>query len=126
MLFVLLMWLFAGVYFWCVDGASHRGSPTVILTRPPYPTLRLDQILQYKAQQGVKIYVLLYKEVDYVGQSNDSLRSKSYLESLHPNIRAIRHPNKFVGGATAVLWSHHEKIVVIDRYRALTRVQLMH
>lgn len=94
---------------------SWKNSPTVLLTRPPYPTLRLDQILKYKADQGVKIYLLLYKEVDYVGQGNDSLRSKTYLESLSPNIRCIRHPNKFIGGSTAVMWSHHEKTVVIDR-----------
>lgn len=94
---------------------SWKNSPTVLLTRPPYPTLRLDQILKYKADQGVKIFLLLYKEVDYVGQGNDSLRSKTYLESLSPNIRCIRHPNKFIGGSTAVLWSHHEKSVVIDR-----------
>lgn len=38
-------------------------SPSVILTRPPLPPIRLDQILKYKANQGVKIYILLYKEV---------------------------------------------------------------
>jgi phospholipase D1/2 len=95
---------------------SWKNSPTVLLTRPPYPTLRLDQILKFKADQGVKIFLLLYKEVEYVGQGNDSLRTKTYLESLSPNIRVIRHPNKFIGGSTAMLWSHHEKSVVIDRY----------
>jgi phospholipase D1/2 len=96
---------------------SWKNSPTLVLTRPPYPTLRLDQILKYKADQGIKIFILLYKEVEYVGQGNDSLRSKTYLEGLSPNIRVIRHPNKFIGGSTAMLWSHHEKSVVIDRYR---------
>lgn len=92
-----------------------KNSPTVILTRPPLPALRLDQILKYKANQGVKIFLLLYKEVEGIGQGNDSGRAKSYLESLSPNIHCIRHPNKFIGGSTAVLWSHHEKTVVIDR-----------
>lgn len=50
------------------------------------------------------------------GLGNESLRSKNYLESLNShNIYVIRHPNKFIGGSTALLWSHHEKIVVIDR-----------
>lgn len=40
-------------------------SPNVLLTRPPLPPLRLDQILKYKADQGVKIYILLYQEVSY-------------------------------------------------------------
>jgi phosphatidylserine/phosphatidylglycerophosphate/cardiolipin synthase-like enzyme len=43
--------------------ASWMVSPTLLLTRPPLPPLRLDQILRFKAEQGVKIYVLLYKEV---------------------------------------------------------------
>ena len=43
--------------------ASWMVSPTLLLTRPPLPPLRLDQILRFKAEQGVKVYVLLYKEV---------------------------------------------------------------
>eukprot|EP01038_Epipyxis_sp_PR26KG_P013202 gene13202-17691_t len=94
---------------------SWKNSPTVILTRPPLPSIRLDQILKFKAEQGVKIYVLLYKEVEYVGNSNDSQNAASYLRSLSKNIQVIRHPNKIIGGSTAVLWSHHEKVVVVDR-----------
>lgn len=94
---------------------SWKNSPGVLLTRPPHPPLRLDQILKLKADQGVQIRILLYKEVEYVGQGNDSGKSMAYLESLSPNIKCIRHPNKFIGGSTAILWSHHEKLVVIDR-----------
>lgn len=94
---------------------SWKNSPGVLLTRPPLPPLRLDQLLQMKAEQGVMIYVLLYKEVEHIGQGNDSLNTKKRLETLSSNIRVIRHPNKFIGGATAVLWSHHEKLVIIDR-----------
>jgi hypothetical protein len=94
---------------------SWKNSPTVLLTRPPLPPLRLDQILKYKADQGVKIFVLLYKEVEGIGQGNDSYNVMSKLEKLSPNIKCIRHPNKFIGGATAVLWSHHEKLAIIDR-----------
>ena len=94
---------------------SWKNSPCVLLTRPPMPPVRLDQLLRYKAEQGVKIHILLYKEVEMAGQGNDSGKAQNYLESLHPNIQCIRHPNKFVGGSTAVLWSHHEKLVVVDR-----------
>lgn len=94
---------------------SWKNSPGVLLTRPPLPSLRLDQLLKYKADQGVKIYILLYKEVEHIGQGNDSHAAKLKLEALSPNIQCIRHPNKWFGGSTAVLWSHHEKLVVIDR-----------
>jgi phosphatidylserine/phosphatidylglycerophosphate/cardiolipin synthase-like enzyme len=40
-------------------------SPELYLRRPPayHPEWRLDKILRRKAQQGVKIYVIVYKEV---------------------------------------------------------------
>ena len=94
---------------------SWKNSPKVLLTRPPLPPLRLDQILKYKAEQGVKIYILLYKEVELAAQGNESFAARRYLESLHANITCLRHPNKLIGGSTAVLWSHHEKLVIIDR-----------
>lgn len=43
--------------------ASWMVSPTLLMTRYPFPPVRLDHILKLKADQGVKIYVLLYKEV---------------------------------------------------------------
>ena len=89
-------------------------SPMLIMTRPPAPPIRLDQILKYKADQGVKIWVLLYKEIESFLE-NESLKCRLFLEALHPNINVIRHPNKMLGGSTAVFWSHHEKILVIDR-----------
>jgi hypothetical protein len=77
--------------------------------------IRLDQLLKYKAEQGIKIYILLYKEAKYVGQGNDSRNVMKKLENLSSNIHVIRHPNKFIGGSTTLLWSHNEKMVVIDR-----------
>jgi hypothetical protein len=35
----------------------------LILTRPPLPPTRLDQIIQYKVNQGVKFYFLINKQV---------------------------------------------------------------
>ncbi len=50
------------------------------------------------------------------GQGNDSNKAKNYLLNLSPNIFVIRHPNKLFGRTKAVLWSHHEKLVIIDRF----------
>lgn len=88
--------------------------PKVYLTRPPDPPLRLDQILRYKAEQGVHVYILLYQEVDFA-MANASNQSKGFLKNLHSNIHIVRHPNKFRGGSTALLWSHHDKVVVVDQ-----------
>jgi phospholipase D1/2 len=40
-------------------------TPELYLRRPPaaHPEWRLDRLLKRKAQQGVKIYVVVYKEV---------------------------------------------------------------
>ena len=40
-------------------------SPELHLRRPPtyYPEWRFDRIIQRKAQQGVKVYVIVYQEV---------------------------------------------------------------
>ena len=40
-------------------------TPELYLRRPPayFPEWRLDRLLQRKAQQGVKIHVIVYKEV---------------------------------------------------------------
>ena len=42
--------------------------------------------------------------------NNDSSYTKRYLESLSENINVVRHPTHIM-----VLWSHHEKSVVIDQ-----------
>jgi phospholipase D1/2 len=40
-------------------------TPELYLRRPPayYPEWRLDRVLKRKAEQGVKVYVIVYKEV---------------------------------------------------------------
>lgn len=40
-------------------------SPEVYLRRPPsdFPEYRLDRLLKKKAEQGVKVYIGIYKEV---------------------------------------------------------------
>ena len=89
-------------------------TPELYLKRPPekYPEYRLDNLLLKKAQEGVMIYIFLFKEVT-VALPIDSAYSKQVFSLLHPNIRVQRHPDHVIGGI--VYWAHHEKIVVIDQ-----------
>ncbi|CAI2169391.1 2838_t:CDS:10 [Funneliformis geosporum] len=88
-------------------------SPELYLRRPPSKNeeYRLDRLLKKKAEEGVMIYVIVYKEVKLT-LSLDSWHTKSSLQSLHPNIRVQRHPDH--GPEGTVFWAHHEKMVVID------------
>ncbi|KAK6187642.1 hypothetical protein SNE40_005621 [Patella caerulea] len=90
-------------------------SPEIYMKRPitEGDKWRLDMILKRKAEAGVKIYILLYKEVT-MALGIDSAYSKSTLLNLHPtNIKIMRHPDHLPGGV--LLWAHHEKMVVIDQ-----------
>ncbi|KAJ2691788.1 hypothetical protein H4R19_006287, partial [Coemansia spiralis] len=88
-------------------------SPEVHLRRPPalHEEYRLDRLLKRKAEEGVKIYVTVYKEVT-VSLTINSAYTKRKLQSLHPNIIVQRHPDHLAGGT--MFWAHHEKIVVVD------------
>lgn len=35
-------------------------NPETLLTRPPLPPVKFSNLLRYKSQQGIKIYILLY------------------------------------------------------------------
>lgn len=63
-------------------------SPEIYLKRPMFEgnRWRLDEILKRKAQNGVRVFVLLYKEVE-MALGIKSGYSKQVLQSLHPNIR---------------------------------------
>eukprot|EP01104_Vermistella_antarctica_P020353 TRINITY_DN8681_c0_g1_i1.p1 TRINITY_DN8681_c0_g1~~TRINITY_DN8681_c0_g1_i1.p1 ORF type:complete len:1537 (+),score=341.51 TRINITY_DN8681_c0_g1_i1:99-4709(+) len=75
---------------------------------------RLDNLLQRKAEEGVEIYVLLYKEIESILPTS-SLRVRGLFENLHPNIRVIRHPNHSLASTAPFFWSHHDKLVVVDQ-----------
>jgi phospholipase D1/2 len=75
---------------------------------PPYS--RLMDILFQCANKGVKVYVLVYAECSLALTLNSS-HSQHALEALHPNIQVERHPVN----CTDLLWSHHEKLVIIDQ-----------
>ena len=75
---------------------------------PPY--IRLKDILYQQATKGVKIYILVYQECS-LALTLDSQHTQQSLEKLHPNIIVTRHPS----GLSDLLWSHHEKLVIIDQ-----------
>ena len=89
-------------------------SPELYLKRPVSEDLnqdsRLDRVLQSAANRNVKIHIILYKEVTFA-LYNDSKYAKKKLESLSDNIEVIAHPGNFI-----FMWSHHEKMIVIDQY----------
>ena len=83
---------------------------------------RLDSLLLRKARQGVRVHVVVYKEVTLAFSIN-SQHTKTVLERLHPNITVQRHPDHNLLFAAAagstqsatIWWAHHEKIVVVDQ-----------
>jgi len=89
--------------------------PELYLKRPTDDLqYRLDKILLKKAKEGVKVYVLLFKEVT-LAISLLSSRTKNVLtqNGKNPNIKVLRHPEHSPAGV--MLWSHHEKCVIIDQ-----------
>ncbi|KAH8494934.1 hypothetical protein H0E87_018202 [Populus deltoides] len=87
--------------------------PELYLRRPfrDHASSRLDSLLEIKAKQGIQIYILLYKEVALALKIN-SVYSKRKLLSIHENVRVLRSPDHFSTGV--YLWSHHEKLVIVD------------
>uniref|UniRef100_A0A3Q2LCW6 Phospholipase n=1 Tax=Equus caballus TaxID=9796 RepID=A0A3Q2LCW6_HORSE len=87
-------------------------SPEIFLKRPVVEgnRWRLDYVLKRKA--GVRIFVMLYKEVELALGINSEY-SKRTLMRLHPNIKVMRHPDHV--SSSVYLWAHHEKLVIIDQ-----------
>ncbi|KAJ2050353.1 hypothetical protein H4S04_002651 [Coemansia sp. S16] len=88
-------------------------SPEIHLRRPYHlnEEYRLDRLLKRKAEEGIKIYIVVYKEVT-VSLTINSAYTKRKLQSLHPNIMVQRHPDHLAGGT--MFWAHHEKMVIVD------------
>ncbi|KIM30587.1 hypothetical protein M408DRAFT_7620 [Serendipita vermifera MAFF 305830] len=75
-------------------------TPELYLRRPPakFPEWRIDRLLKSKAQQGVKVYIIVYKRhPDHVGSG--MLLTRAPVDSTR-------------------FWSHHEKVVIIDNHYA--------
>ncbi|XP_074081518.1 phospholipase D2 isoform X2 [Macrotis lagotis] len=84
-------------------------SPEIYLKRPAQSDdWRLDIMLKKKAEEGVRVSVLLFKEVELALGINSGY-SKKALMQLHPNIKVMRHPDH------VTLWAHHEKLLVVDQ-----------
>eukprot|EP01088_Endostelium_zonatum_P019194 TRINITY_DN6502_c0_g1_i1.p1 TRINITY_DN6502_c0_g1~~TRINITY_DN6502_c0_g1_i1.p1 ORF type:complete len:1166 (-),score=298.89 TRINITY_DN6502_c0_g1_i1:43-3540(-) len=69
---------------------------------------RLDNVLLQRAEAGVKIYILIWNASAKVFHL-ESPYVTTYMNKLHSNIIAMRHPNW-----TPIVWSHHQKTVVVD------------
>ena len=104
-------------------------SPEVFLRRPVYEKeyidmaekklitknfgqnmTRLMDVLNYKARQGVQVYILVYYECSLALTLN-SKHTEEAFKSINQNIKVTRHPSD----AFTLLWSHHEKLVIIDQ-----------
>ncbi|KAF9354805.1 Phospholipase D1 [Mortierella sp. AD094] len=121
---VSAQWLVDGRdYFWNVSKAMEMAKETIYILDwmlSPEILLRRHQrdgvdwslmsILERKAKEGVKIYIVMYSEVD-AAMHLASLRAKKLLRKLCPeNIWVQRHgPN-----LKTAWWAHHEKLIVID------------
>ena len=80
-------------------------------------------MLKRRAEAGVKIFVIIYKEVEAAISCN-SAHTKHALQNLCPkgspgfgNIKVMRHPDHNVFenmGDMTFYWAHHEKFIVID------------
>ena len=71
---------------------------------------RLMDVLDYKAKQGVKIYILIY----YEWGATISVNSKfveNLFKKLNNDIIVVRFPIK----QKVLLWVNHEKLVIIDK-----------
>lgn len=126
---VFAQWLVDGRdYMWNVSRAISMAkdviyihdwwlSPELYMRRPPCISQRwrLDRLLQQKASEGVKIFVIVYRNVE-AAVPIDSEYTKRSLLNLHPNIFVQRSPNQYK--KNQFFFAHHEKVCIIDHYIA--------
>ncbi|CEJ81882.1 Putative Phospholipase D [[Torrubiella] hemipterigena] len=122
---VFAQWLVDGRdYMWNVSRAINMAkdviyihdwwlTPELYMRRPAAISQkwRLDRLLQKKAREGVKIFVIIYRNVE-AAIPIDSEHTKFSLLNLHPNIFVQRSPNQFK--KNQFFFAHHEKICVVD------------
>ncbi|KAF7542643.1 hypothetical protein G7Z17_g11403 [Cylindrodendrum hubeiense] len=122
---VFAQWLVDGRdYMWNVSRAINMAkdviyihdwwlSPELYMRRPAAISQkwRLDRLLQKKAREGVKIFVIVYRNVE-AAIPIDSEYTKFSLLNLHPNIFVQRSPNQFK--KNQFFFAHHEKICIVD------------
>ncbi|EHA24902.1 hypothetical protein ASPNIDRAFT_200845 [Aspergillus niger ATCC 1015] len=95
-------------YIWILDWWL---SPELYLRRPPakHEQYRLDRMLLAAAQRGVRVNIIVYKEVTQA-LTLSSHHTKHHLEDLHENIAGIYGMHEDV----ILYWAHHEKLCLID------------
>lgn len=122
---VFAQWLVDGRdYMWNVSRAISMAkdviyihdwwlSPELYMRRPAAISQkwRLDRLLQRKAQEGVKVFVIVYRNINSAIPI-DSEYTKFSLLDLHPNVFVQRSPNQI--RQNTFFWAHHEKICVVD------------
>jgi len=88
-------------------------SPELYMRRPAAISQkwRLDRLLQRKAREGVKIFIIMYRNINSAIPI-DSEYSKFSLLELHPNVFVQRSPNQF--RQNTFFWAHHEKLCLVD------------
>lgn len=93
-------------------------SPELLLKRPASanPSSTILEVLGELADRKVNVYIHVYKEVSLALTLN-SLHTKQTFKHRSSRIRIIRHPHRSIVGRQ-FLWSHHEKVIVIDHYLA--------
>ncbi|XP_043803010.1 phospholipase D2 isoform X1 [Apis laboriosa] len=119
---------------WFVDGSSYMSavadalenakeeifiadwwlSPEIYMKRPVSDDYwRLDKILERKASNGIKVFIMIYKEVEVALGINSFYSKQRLVEKCPENIKVLRHPDHARVGI--FLWAHHEKIVIVDQ-----------
>lgn len=90
-------------------------SPELFLKRPVSLNrntyTRLDRILKRIAENGVLIKIIVYNEPK-LALTIDSEHTQVSLQKMHDNITVLRHPSYIL---PTFLWSHHEKMIIIDQ-----------
>ncbi|MCJ1365595.1 Phospholipase D1 [Acarospora aff. strigata] len=123
---VFAQWLVDGRdYMWNVSRAISMAkdviyihdwwlSPELYMRRPAAISQkwRLDRLLQRKAREGVKVFVIMYRNINSAIPI-DSEYTKFSLLDLHPNVFVQRSPNQF-RLQNAFFWAHHEKVCIVD------------
>ncbi|CAF1160558.1 unnamed protein product, partial [Didymodactylos carnosus] len=91
-------------------------SPELMLVRPSNdPLHRLDNLLGKKADEGIRIYIMIYREMSFAMGLNSAHTERVLKSKNKTNIKIIRHPRHHVTSGMQLLWSHHEKCVIIDQ-----------
>ena len=88
-------------------------SPELYMRRPAAISQkwRLDRLLQRKAREGVKVFIIVYRNINSAIPI-DSTYTKFSMLDLHPNVFVQRSPNQI--RQNTFFWAHHEKLCIVD------------